>query len=73
MCGSTEKVEVHHVRKLKDINKSGKRKKPLWVRNMVAMRRKTMICCYTCHKAIHKGQYLKQWDELENLLESRVQ
>ena len=73
MCRSTEKVEVHHVRKLKDLNKSGRKRKPLWVRNMVAMRRKTMICCQTCHKAIHNGKYRKEWEELENLLESRVQ
>ena len=73
MCGSTEKIEVHHVRKLKDITKGGRKEKPLWVKNMAAMRRKTMMCCYTCHKAIHKGQYLKEWETLRNSLESRVQ
>jgi hypothetical protein len=31
MCGDEGYVEVHHVRKLKDVNKPGRRTKPWWV------------------------------------------
>lgn len=73
MCGSIQKIEVHHVRKLKDLTKRGRKDKPLWVQNMAAMRRKTMMCCHRCHKAIHRGQHLKEWDSWRESLESRVQ
>jgi len=74
MCGEEKgNIETHHVRKLKDINKQGRKKKLLWERNMSAMRRKTMMCCRKCHKAIHRGESLPEWEKLENALESRVQ
>ena len=59
MCGSRENVEVHHIRKLADLQKGGK-ERPLWVRIMAARRRKTLVVCYLCHQAIHKGQPTRQ-------------
>jgi AI2M/AI1M-like HNH endonuclease/type II intron maturase len=55
LCGSPEKVEVHHIRKLADLNKPGRREKPVWVKQMAARRRKTLIVCRKCHEEIHAG------------------
>jgi len=55
LCGSKEKVEVHHIRKLADLEKPGRRAKPAWVKQMAARRRKTLIVCRKCHEAIHAG------------------
>ena len=59
ICGSRENVEVHHIRKLADLQKEGK-ERPLWVKIMAARRRKTLVVCYHCHQAIHKGQPTRQ-------------
>jgi hypothetical protein len=55
LCGSREKVEVHHIRKLADLDKPGRREKPVWVKQMAARRRKTLIVCRKCHAMIHAG------------------
>jgi group II intron reverse transcriptase/maturase len=55
LCGSREKVEVHHIRKLADLEKPGRREKPVWVKHMAARRRKTLIVCRKCHTQIHAG------------------
>jgi group II intron reverse transcriptase/maturase len=55
LCGSKEKVEVHHIRKLADLEKPGRREKPVWVKQMAARRRKTLIVCRKCHEQIHAG------------------
>lgn len=72
MCGQVGNIEVHHVRKLKDVNIPGKKNKPAWVHRMAAIRRKTLMTCVKCHKAIHAGKHLTEWDVWKNLLESRV-
>jgi hypothetical protein len=54
LCKATENCEVHHVRKLADLSKPGRREKPLWVRRMAARRRKTLVTCQRCHEAIHR-------------------
>jgi hypothetical protein len=48
------KCEVHHIRKLADLNRPGQREKPLWVRRMAARRRKTLVACQPCHEDIHR-------------------
>jgi group II intron reverse transcriptase/maturase len=53
ICGSQEKVEVHHIRHLKDLQKPGRKEKPFWLRLMAARRRKTLIVCQNCHREIH--------------------
>jgi hypothetical protein len=54
LCGSTDRCEVHHIRKLADLNRPGQREKPLWVRRMVSRRRKTLVTCRKCHEGIHR-------------------
>lgn len=51
-CGaSTEDVEVHHIRKLKDIQKG----QEAWKVMMRARKRKTMVLCSKCHHKLHNG------------------
>ena len=56
LCGTTEKVEVHHVRAMKDLHTYPGRKKPEWVKRMRALKRKTMPLCRTCHDDVHAGR-----------------
>ena len=56
MCGSTEDVQVHHIRALRDLNVKGQREKPQWVQIMAARKRKTLVVCWTCHTDIHHGR-----------------
>jgi group II intron reverse transcriptase/maturase len=59
LCGSTENVEVHHIRKLKTLVKkyAGRPNPPRWVVRMSELRRKTLVVCAQCHKAIHSGSH----------------
>jgi group II intron reverse transcriptase/maturase len=59
MCGSRENIEVHHIRKLADLEKEGK-ERPRWVKIMAARRRKTLVVCRLCHQAIHTGQPVRR-------------
>jgi len=59
MCGSTNQVEVHHIRKLKDLTINGRKEKPTWVQTMAARKRKTLVVCRACHVQIHNGQTAK--------------
>jgi len=56
LCESTDQVEVHHIRALKDLNTYNGREKPDWVKNMAARRRKTLVVCRTCHENITYGR-----------------
>ena len=58
LCGSTDHVEVHHVRAMKDLHTYPGRKKPEWVKRMIALKRKTMPLCRTCHEDVHAGRPL---------------
>ena len=60
LCGSTEKVQVHHIRALKDLRKRGRAERPAWVVMMAQRRRKTLVVCASCHTDIHAGRPLKQ-------------
>jgi group II intron reverse transcriptase/maturase len=73
LCGSTERIRVHHVRKLSDLKQrwSGRKEKPKWVQRMIALQRKTLIVCHECHIDIHAGRPTP--DFRETSLESRVQ
>jgi group II intron reverse transcriptase/maturase len=59
VCGSREEIQVHHIRKLKDLKRRyrGRENPPEWVVKMVALRRKTLVVCEQCHRAIHAGTY----------------
>jgi len=56
--GAHIKLEVHHVRKLKDVKKKYAKRgvqMPEWVDRMARMRRKTLVLCKECHRKIHAG------------------
>lgn len=59
LCGSNEKIEVHHVRALKNIKKKykGRKQPPQWAAFMIERNRKTVVACHKCHNAIHNGKY----------------
>lgn len=57
LCDSTENVEVHHIRHLKDLNSNGHRPLPGWAQAMATRRRKTLVVCAACHDRIHAGKY----------------
>jgi group II intron reverse transcriptase/maturase len=60
LCGSTVRVEVHHLRKLADLKRPGHKEAPSWRRLMAARRRKTLVICRACHEAIHTGRPPRQ-------------
>jgi len=55
LCGSTQDIEVHHIRKLAALKRPGRTERPAWVIRMSALRRKTLVTCRRCHTAIHQG------------------
>jgi group II intron reverse transcriptase/maturase len=63
-CGTEGPCEVHHVRKLADLKRrwAGRKEKPWWVTQMIALQRKTLVVCRRCHQAIHQGQPLPNGD-----------
>lgn len=56
MCGSTANLEVHHIRRLADLDRPGRREKPAWIKLMARRKRKTLAVCRNCHTAIHAGR-----------------
>jgi len=50
-------VEVHHIRKLADIDRPGRRPKTVWEKIMAARKRKTLVVCRGCHEDITHGRY----------------
>ena len=57
-CGvtsHTKRMEVHHIRALKDLTRYPGREKPEWVKLMATRRRKTLVLCRTCHMNIQYG------------------
>src|SRR5262249_8502340 len=49
---SDEDPQVHHVRRLADLDRAGDTS-PEWIQLMRAKRRKTLVVCGTCHDLIH--------------------
>jgi group II intron reverse transcriptase/maturase len=72
LCGSKEHISVHHIRKLSDLKRKGRREKPLWVQVMIAIRRKTLVVCGYCHWAIHTGKPTREPNTGQGEPESRV-
>jgi len=56
LCESQENIEVHHIRKLAPLKKPGRKEKPVWMKRMIALHRKTLVVCGSCHTAIHAGR-----------------
>jgi group II intron reverse transcriptase/maturase len=60
MCGAPGvRIEMHHVRALKDLNKKGRKARKPWEIKMSAMRRKTLAVCRPCHLDITYGRFDK--------------
>jgi group II intron reverse transcriptase/maturase len=55
LCGSEKDVEVHHVRAMRKLHEHPGRPKPEWVKRMIALKRKTLLLCKRCHKAVEHG------------------
>ncbi len=55
ICGSSEDVEVHHVQAMRKLHEHPGRPKPEWVKRMIALKRKTLLLCKTCHEAVEHG------------------
>jgi hypothetical protein len=57
LCGATDNIEVHHIRKLADIQPKGRKQRPEWMIKMSARKRKTLVVCRQCHEKIQYGRY----------------
>jgi len=58
LCGRKDgPIHVHHIRKLSDIDRPGRRPKAVWEKIMSARMRKTLVVCEGCHATIHSGKY----------------
>jgi group II intron reverse transcriptase/maturase len=58
--GDTERIEVHHIRALKDLATYDGREKPAWVKIMAARKRKTLVLCATCHQDVTYGRPMRR-------------
>ncbi len=56
VCGTKEKVQMHHVRHLADLNKQGRREKPHWMKIMISRKRKSIPLCKRCHDDVHHNR-----------------
>jgi group II intron reverse transcriptase/maturase len=63
ICERTGKVQVHHIRKLADLDKFGQPDRPAWVVIMSKRRRKSLVVCQHCHDDIHAGQQVAKLTE----------
>jgi group II intron reverse transcriptase/maturase len=73
LCGSHERITVHHIRALKDLRQDGRREKSSWVKMMAARRRKTLVVCWSCHRSIHAGRPVQKAKNKESVsLESQL-
>ncbi len=62
-CGTTgdaARIEVHHIRALKDLKTYEGREKPAWVKIMAARKRKTLVLCATCHQDVTYGRPMRR-------------
>jgi group II intron reverse transcriptase/maturase len=56
LCQSRENLQVHHIRKLADLDRPGRPERPAWIHLMAMRRRKTLVVCQSCHEDIHAGR-----------------
>ncbi len=59
-CGSPKDVEVHHVQGMRKLHEYPGRPKPEWVKRMIALKRKTLLLCKTCHEDVEHGLPMKR-------------
>ena len=73
LCGSHDRISVHHIRALKDLHQKGRGEKPRWMHVMASRRRKTLIVCWPCHMDIQHGRPRKTAKNRNHMsLESRI-
>jgi len=60
LCGSPKDVEVHHVRGMRKLHEYPGRPQPEWVKRMIALKRKTLLLCKTCHEEVEHGLPMTQ-------------
>ncbi|QCX82438.1 Group II intron-encoded protein LtrA (plasmid) [Streptomyces sp. YIM 121038] len=56
ICEGRTGLQVHHIRKLADLNRPGRPERPSWVHLMAMRKRKTLVVCERCHQDIHAGR-----------------
>lgn len=56
LCEARIGLQVHHVRKLADLDKPGRPERPAWIHLMAMRKRKTLVVCERCHQDIHAGR-----------------
>jgi hypothetical protein len=56
LCEAGIGLQVHHIRKLADLNKPGRPERPSRVHLMAKRKRKTLVVCEQCHQDIHAGR-----------------
>ncbi len=58
LCGAEGvPLQMHHIRKLADLDQPGRAPKPRWMQIMSARKRKSLAVCEDCHRDIHAGRY----------------
>jgi Type II intron maturase/AI2M/AI1M-like, HNH endonuclease len=57
VCGKDGPVVMHHIHKLRDIDRPGRRPANKAERIMAARKRKSIPVCKECHRRIHSGEY----------------
>lgn len=56
VCGSHDRIQVHHVRAMRDLQKRGRPPKSDGEKLMIARHRKTVVLCHTCHMDVEYGR-----------------
>jgi Reverse transcriptase (RNA-dependent DNA polymerase)/Type II intron maturase len=56
ICEARTGLQVHHLRKLADLDRPGRPDRPPWVVLMARRKRKTLVVCSACHHDIHAGR-----------------
>jgi len=58
LCGARGvPIQIHHIKRLTDLKKGGRRRIPQWKAAMIGLKRKTLAVCVKCHWDIHSGRY----------------
>jgi hypothetical protein len=57
VCDADGHLEMHHIRKLADLNQPGRHERPAWMHLMAKRWRKTLVVCRRCPEDIHAGRH----------------
>jgi hypothetical protein len=56
ICKQDTDIEVHQIRKLADLTRTGPVNRAEWMEIMTTKRRKTLMVCRPCHDTIHAAR-----------------